>query len=36
MLLTVQNGIRGLIFHVVHWYGKANNKYMEDYVKNKE
>ena len=28
MLLTVKKCIRGGIFHVIHWYAKANNKYM--------
>ena len=36
MLLMVQRGIRGLIFQAVHRYGKANNKHMKDYDKNKE
>ena len=36
MLLIVEKGIRGGIFHAFHWYGKANDKYMKDYDKNKE
>ena len=36
MLLMVEKGIRGGIHHAVHQYGKANNKYMKDYDKNKE
>ena len=38
MLLTVEKGIRGGIwqFIAIHPYGKANNKYMEHYDKNKE
>ena len=36
MLLMVQKGIRGRIFHSVYRYAKANNKYMKDYDKNKE
>ena len=36
MLLMVQKRIRGKICHVIHWYAKANNKYMKDYDKNKE
>ena len=29
-------GITGGIFHAIHRYIKANNKYMKDYDKNKE
>ena len=36
MLLMVQKGITGRIFHSVYRYAKANNKYMKDYDKNKE
>ena len=36
MLLMVQKGIRGGIFHAIHQYAKDNNKYMKDYDKNKE
>ena len=36
MLLMVEKGIRGGICTAVHWYAKANNKYMKDYDKNKE
>ena len=36
MLLMVEKGIRGGICHAIHWYKKANNKYMKDYDKNKE
>ena len=32
MLLIVEKGI----CHSIYRYAKANNKYMEDYVKNKE
>ena len=28
--------IRGVIFYAIHWYAKANNKYMKYYNKNKE
>ena len=34
MLLMVEKGIRGGICHTIHWYAKANNKYMKDYNKN--
>ena len=36
MLLRVEKGIKGGIFHVIHRYVKANNKYMTDYDKNIE
>ena len=36
MLLMVEKVIRTGIYHAVHRYGKANNKYMKDYAKNKE
>ena len=35
MLLIVEKGIRGGLSPAVHWYTKANNKYMKDYDKNK-
>ena len=36
MLLIVEKGIRGGACNSVHWYTKANNKYMKDYDKSKE
>ena len=36
MLLIVEKGIRGGIYHSIHRYAKANNKYMKDYDKNIE
>ena len=36
MLLMVEEGIRRVICHSIHRYAKANNKYMENYNKNKE
>ena len=31
MLLTVERGIRGGIYHSIYQYTKANDKYMKDY-----
>ena len=36
MLLMVEKGIRDGICHAIHKYAKANNKYMNNYDKNKE
>ena len=36
MLLVLEKGIRGGIYHSIHRYAKANNKYMKDYDKNIE
>ena len=36
MLLMVEKDIRGRICNPIHWYAKANNKYMTCYDKNKE
>ena len=36
MLLMVEKDIRKGICHAVHWYAKANNKYIKDYEDNKE
>ena len=30
MLLMVEKGIRGGICYAIHWYAKANNKYMKN------
>ena len=36
MLLMVEKGIRGEVYHSIYRYTKVNNKYMKDYDKNKE
>ena len=36
MLLIVEKGIRGVIYHAIHQYAKANNKYIKGYDKNKK
>ena len=36
LLLMVEKGIRGGIYHAIHRYVKANNKYIKNYNKNKE
>ena len=36
MLLMVEKRIRGGMRRAIHLYGKANNKYMNNYDKNKE
>ena len=36
ILLMVEKGIKGAIWHSIYRYGKVNNKYMRDYDKNKE
>ena len=36
MLIIAEKGIAGGIYHAIHSFGKANNKYMKDYHKNEE
>ena len=36
MLLMVEKGIRGWVCHAIRRYGKAKNKYVKDYDKNKD
>ena len=36
MLLMVEKGIKGGIWHAIHRYAKANNNHMKNYYENKE
>ena len=36
MLLMVEKGIRGGMYHSINWHAKASSKSMKDYDKNKE
>ena len=36
MLLMVEKGIRGGIFHAIHRYVKANNNYLKNYDENND
>ena len=36
MLLMVEKGIRGVIYHSIYQYAKANDKCIKDYDENKE
>ena len=36
MLVMVEKGIKGGIYHSIYCYAKANNKYMKDYDENNE
>ena len=36
MLLMIEKGIRGGIYHSQHPYATANNKYMKSYNKDKD
>ena len=36
MIMMVEKGIRGVIFHAIHRYTKANNKFIKNYNKNIE
>ena len=36
LLLMVENGIRGGMFHAIDQYAKDNNKYMKDYDTSKK
>ena len=36
MLLMIEKGIRGGIYHAIYRYAKANNKYIKNYNKDKE
>ena len=35
MLLMIGKGIRGSIYHAIHRYEKASNKYMKNMMKRK-
>ena len=36
MLLMIEKGIKGRIYHAIHWYATVNNKHMKNYADNKE
>ena len=36
MLLMVEKRFRGGIYHAIHRYAIANNKYIKDYDENKQ
>ena len=36
MLMMIEKGITGGIFHAIYSYAKANNKYMKNYNRNIE
>ena len=36
MSLMVEKGIRGGLFHAIHQYEEANNKYIKNHDKNNE
>ena len=36
MLLMIEKGIKGRIYHAIHWYVTVNNKHMKNYADNKE
>ena len=36
MLLSLEKSIRGEMCHAMHWYARANNKYMKYYTSSKE
>ena len=36
LLLMVEKGIRGGIYHAIHWYAKVKSKYIKSYDKSKE
>ena len=36
MLLMIEKGIKGRIYHAIHWYATVNNKHMKNYADNKD
>ena len=36
MFLMIESGMRGGVYHVIHSYAEANNKYVNNYDENKE
>ena len=36
MLLLVERDVRGGMYHAIHWYARANNKYEKDFDPKKE
>ena len=35
-IAIVEKGIKGAMYHAIHWYTKVNDKYMKEYNKNEK